>query len=78
MTLRTSRAVTRCSSAFSASSSESSSASSSDSSSGSMSITLEPTFEVRAGGCGGWPSWEVENWTWVGISVQRPWLSMQL
>jgi hypothetical protein len=28
--------------------------------------------------CGGGPSLEVENWTWVGISVQRPWLSMQL
>ena len=43
-----------------------------------MSITSELTFEGRVGGCGGWASVEVENWTWVGISVQRPWLSMQL
>jgi hypothetical protein len=67
MTSRTSEAVTR-----------SSGASSSDSLSGAMSMTLESTFEVREGDCGAWPSWEVENWTWVGISVQRPWLSMQL
>jgi len=64
------RAVTRSSSTFSLSSS--------DSSSGSMSMTSELTFEVRVGDCGGWASLEVENWTWVGISVQRPWLSMQL
>src|ERR1700722_1250656 len=70
MTLRTSRAVTRFSGALSASSS--------DSSSESISMTSESTFEVRVGGCGEWPSWDVENWTWVGISVQRPWLSMQL
>ena len=69
MTLRTSRAVTRSSSA---------SSSSSGSSSVLMSMTSESTFEVREGGSGGWESLEVENWTWVGISVQRPWLSMQL
>jgi hypothetical protein len=70
MTSRTSEAVTRSSRAFSSYSS--------DSSSGSMSITSERTFEVRELDSAGWLSWEVENWTWVGISVQRPWLSMQL
>jgi hypothetical protein len=43
-----------------------------------LEAAVEPFFGYGVGDCGGWPSWEVENWTWVGISVQRPWLSMQL
>ena len=43
-----------------------------------MSEAVEPLLGDGVGGCGGWGSVEVENWTRVGISVQRPWLSMQL
>jgi len=38
---------------------------------------VESFFAYGAGDWVGWTSWKVEMWTWVGISVQRPWRSMQ-